>query len=343
MIRRKDTIYLIAVLAFTALLINVIGRIPAFTEDVSHYPDMTYQEIMKEYDVLRAEVNKPLSSWQQYFDTATKINNLRLACKKYNRQHSEITDPRIRDVGVALSPLDLINQDNTSRSRIYSAKYSGEFEEARKRLNDKPFYQISFEKNDEACRRFISSVVLFQLGFMPFVLLMYAIRIRKEGGSVIFEAMSNPLLPIYLLLWEVGIFKYRASGMRRQIRRMLRYASLTLSTVLSFGAATLKAQTKSKDDDVSSGGKSHAFVISGSAQYLSKYLGLDGAIFYPDPVLQSSLTITHKSGAYANFWKSVPTAPLLSTRISVLKRTIRLVLARRPGNGQLTLRLHIST
>lgn len=37
----------------------------------------------------------------------------------------------------------------------------------------------------------------------------------------------------------------------------------------------------------------------------SRYMGVNGAIFYEDPILVSELTVSHSSGAYVDIWNSI--------------------------------------
>jgi hypothetical protein len=306
-------IYLVAGLAFVLIIFNIIRVTPDAVEDTSNYPSMTYEQIVAEHKTLADRVEKPFSSYKEYFDVIDRLLALELACKKHERNHEEL-DPRypgtIRNV---LGSISFLRTENESRGRIFTFAKADriasmkEFQEASKNRDLTYSNMILFpKKNPEAEGKFLQALVVFQFGFMPFALLVYAVRIRYQKGSISFEMMSNPLFPIYLLLWEIGIFIYQATGLQLQIRRMIRYASLTLSAILSFGAATVKAQTKSENKD-SGSGNGHTLVVSGNVQYLSSYLGLDGAVFHPAPVLQSSLTIAHKNGIYLNLWKSVAT------------------------------------
>ncbi len=299
--KNEEKIYVLAGIVFLLLACNVIRTVPDTIEDVSTYPDMDYSAIIAEYKALHVEVQKPLASGDAYYDFHERLGRLEKGIKKYHRSNPRIMDPRIRDAGVLGSELSNIREDHIKRGGGIDWN---EIQQALKRFDQKPKDPIRFEDNSAKVHKFLEALLFFQFGFTPFILLVYAIRVKNMGGSVLFEALSNPWFPIYLFVWEIGIFKYNATGLRTQIRMMVRYASLTLSAVLSFGATTLKAQTKNEKDDTG-GNNGHTLIISGSTHYLSKYLGLDGAIFHPESVLQSSTTIAHKSGLYGNFWKSV--------------------------------------
>jgi hypothetical protein len=276
---------------------------------------MTYAELASEYKFLADAVKKPLSGPEEFYDVVDRLFTLEYAAKKFERTHDQL-DPRYPSIARQIGgSLVFLRAENEARQRRFmyrdgltwedKANLSKRFDAVNEKRDSTLFKKVINRPSDPvATQKFYGAIFLFHFLFMPFVFLIYWIRVEDEGGSIIHEMVGNPIFPVWLLFWQVGLFKFQATALRQQIRRTLRYASLTLSAVLSFGATTLKAQTKKHEEDGQSG-NGHTLVISGNSHLLTKYLGLDGAIFYDAPVLQSSLSIAHRSGAYANFWKSV--------------------------------------
>ncbi len=301
----REKVYWLSGIALLLLAINLVRELPIPEEDISEYPDLSYTEILKLYTKLEAEVKTPLRDWEHYFQTNQEIEHLRRAAVKLSHKNRALQDPRIRDTGIAGAPLREIEESNIRRGNNFPEKYDGEIAKARESVLGTD-YQTGHptQDNTEQEKRFITSLALLHFGFMPFVWLIYAIRILDRGGSVALEMVSNPKFPIFLLVWQVGIFKYNATGIREQVRSLVRYASLLMTATLSFGTATLKAQTK-KAEGEEQGAGGHTLVVSGSTHFLPKYLGLNGAVFHSGTVSQSSVTIAHKSGIYFNVWQSL--------------------------------------
>lgn len=315
MIRYKDHVYIVSALVFFGLLVNVVFRFPDVVEEVSAYPEMSYEQLVAEHNFLAGAVKKPLSGPEEFYDIVDRLYAIEFAAKRFERTHDQL-DPRYPSIARQIEGgLVFLRAENEARQRRFmygrnlsvEEKYAlgREFERVDKGRDRTLFHKVINRPIDPiSLEKFYHAAFVFHFGFMPLVFLIYWVRVDDEGGSIIHEVGGNPLFPIWVLFWQVGLFKFKGTSLRKQIRRTLRYASLTLSTVLSFGAATLKAQTKKHEDEGQSG-NGHTLVISGSSHYLSKYLGLDGAVFHKNPVLQSSLTIAHMSGAYVGFWKSV--------------------------------------
>jgi hypothetical protein len=307
LVENELSVYLLAVTVFVVLLANVFFKYPGLEEDVSGYPDMSFQQILNEYKVLETEVSKPLQNGKEFFSTAVKISNIRKAVRKFENSHRDLWDPRIVHADFLGEPLRSLDNANTARVREYKRQ---DFDSARKQFEESVGLRGTLLEykpiSEEEWRRFFQSLAFFQLGFMPIVFLVYAIRIEWEGGSVLLEMFGNPLFPLWLIFWEVGIFRYRACEFKKQMKFTLRYASFALSTALSIGSVSLKAQEKKREEHEGGGNNPRTLVFSGSTHYLPKYLGLNGAGFHPDPVWQSTLTVDHpKSGWYLNFWKSI--------------------------------------
>lgn len=133
----------------------------------------------------------------------------------------------------------------------------------------------------------------------------FLIRLSELNASALLE-LAYPRFWLWVLLWPVGLFRYpKAIQLKEQLRRVLEFASLLVSSSLSvFAGGVAKAADKpdgSKRQTASRGFRLHGNVTSKS---LSQYLGLDGATFYGQPVQQSVLTVQLPKGLFAGVWSS---------------------------------------
>jgi len=151
------------------------------------------------------------------------------------------------------------------------------------------------------------SWLLFHFVSMPFIFIHYAIRLRKQKCSVWMEVCGNPAFPVWLFLWEIGLFRYphKVSPLA-QLAKARRWATLVLSSALSCFAGTGKVceqKESAPQHQQYTGAWRH---LSFSSGVFSDYLGLDGAVFHPAPVIQSSITASLPCGFYLNLWDSEP-------------------------------------
>lgn len=302
--KNRLTVYVLTILIVFGTVMNFVRT--ADYDRTREYPDVPFEKIVAKYKEVKLRVQKPITGFGDYFSITNDIAFIEVAARRYEKTHPPL-DPRWPDITARLIVFEA--NDFTFKTQELLRSHQGsdaEFDEA-KRNTDMTYSNMLVHPKPDPVQdaRVVVAIILVCLGPMPFIFLIFCIRIRDSEGSIAYEIASNPMLPIYIMLWPVGFFKYQATGIQRQIRRMLHYASLALSAILSFGGATMKAETKKREEGGTGNSNSHTLVISGSSHGLSKYLGLNGGIFHPGQVSQSSLTIAHRGGLRASFFQSL--------------------------------------
>ncbi len=148
---------------------------------------------------------------------------------------------------------------------------------------------------------------LFQVAPMPFVFVHYAIQIRRRGMSVRLEVLGNPMFPIWLLLWEVGLFRYPVEiSPLAQFRRAQKWAVLVLGSSLSCFAGTGKICEKREvaPQHQKYGGKLVNWSFATTT--VSNYAGFNGANFFPGVDQQSSVKAQLPCGFYLSAFDAEP-------------------------------------
>lgn len=296
----REATWFFLVASIFGLICNIVSQCDFDRVDYRGVPDWTYQQIIEEERRLDAEVQKEPYSSAHYLETIYDIQDLEHVVGKFASNELNL-DPRYgsatQSIRVGLQAMynDFGNHYNQYlRTHIEEfSSLSGEFE--KRRSKSLPRFPINWHE-------ILRAIALFQLVPIPFVLIIFAFRAQDEGSSVLAEFMTNPRVPVYGFFWEFGLFRYSAEGFRERFVRAVRFTCTALMFLISFGAIKAKAQRTGEKEHSSDGEPS--LVISGDMRFVTKYLGLDGAIFHPAPVLQKSLTIAHKSGLYSNLWHS---------------------------------------
>ena len=305
-------IYLAATIAVIIALVVVMVHAPNSPEDYSKYPYMSFDQIISEDQALLGESGGPVKNFKEYFDVSDRTIALEYAAKRYLHEHQTGDDghgtnfatiDRVRIVEV--NDVGLIRSANENRGRYYQEKFKGEFEQAQA-SRDLTLYNYILSEHfpPEAVSKFLRVVTICYGMVMFMMIFVLGVRVEGAEGNLWLE-FANPVFVLATIFWPVGLFLYKASPLKVQTKRALQYASYTLSAMLSFGGATLKAQTKKSDGETSTGNNPTTLTVSGAAMYLPEYLGTNGLLISPHPILQSWITIADKkSGIYGNIWQS---------------------------------------
>jgi hypothetical protein len=148
---------------------------------------------------------------------------------------------------------------------------------------------------------------LFHFGAMPFVVVHNGVQLRKNDCSIWMEVCGNPAFSFWLMFWEIGIFRYpiKVSPLE-QWRRCRRWAGLVLCSSISCFAGTGKMCEKPQRAAQHQKYEGLVRGFSLSTATLNSYLGLDGAVFHPGVVQQSSVTANFACGFFGGVWASEP-------------------------------------
>jgi len=124
--------------------------------------------------------------------------------------------------------------------------------------------------------------------------------IRGKGGKVWLAMASSFRYWYFQICWPHLLVREYNFDPRRQLRQALKFASVTLSTLISVVSAAGQAK-KPKPEERVRGSEPITWAID--QQFQPRYHGLNGGEFHSSPVVQTSITASTGS-CFANFWHS---------------------------------------
>lgn len=268
----------------------------------SFYKPMAPALRTSEFDVLKIEIEKPVHKAQEYFDVLARIERLKNACYIAQKEEKEETTPSARWMFLKLNRLE-----NDFAVRLpRSVATSEQFRIASEGYRSDPRNPLSRPTRLHPWAA--AAWFLFYFGSMPFVIAHYFVRLREMKCRLLLEAFTNWQFPLWVAMWPIGLFRYpKAIDPRTQLmlawQRMYRFVTLLLGSILTFCAAAPRVNAQEDDPETRA---NHTLHLDISTLTLPQYLGLNGGIFHPAPVQQTSVTVSLPKGFYVGVRNSVP-------------------------------------
>lgn len=276
---------------------------------VARYETLSYEQISQRYKTLDEEMtlHKPETP-REYFAVIGRAYCLIGSAQKWmHNQSGPLTEADGRYASLSRDiPVTVQRWINT-----YSV-HLGEFPDYDEVTRERVAYEATEVSPISPTQAGdYSSVVfwwfLFHFASMPLVAIHFGIQLRKRNCSIWMDVCGNPMFPVWLFLWEVGIFRYPSKvSPFQQLQRARRWAGLVLCSAMGCFAGTGKICEKPQraQQHQKYGGLVRGFGLSTAS--LNDYLGLDGAVFHPGAVQQSSATAKLACGFFAGVWASEP-------------------------------------
>jgi hypothetical protein len=299
-------ICLLAALAGRAFWLSLRDTV---AENPGLYAAMSPAERQAEYEWFMREFDNPRLDLGSYFETMKRVETLQGAYKRAQMAQNDKTWVPSEDAHRATT-LSIFG--NQYVHKVLPHLPQGEpFEQAR----DAAGYssQALRERNAPVDPRAPFAWAMFYFAGLGFTFVHFALRIRALDGIWWMAALSDWRFPFWLMCFPVGLFKYpRAVDVKLQLVRAYRFAALVLTSCLSFAAAGCAGKRVKTEPDLPADA-AKTWRIDADTVTWPNYLGLDGAVFHPGPVQQSSVTISLPRGFYLGAWNSVPLGDTLAS------------------------------
>jgi hypothetical protein len=264
------------------------------------FETLTPHECAVRFAALQGDISRKATTWDEYFHNLQRASALEGAARKIAASevgsHFDTSDNDefiTRDIPVRIRPL--LNEYQAMSDKTLRALGEDAYKAA---------YDRYMREGDDSMLNVHTAPGSERLGFwwllfytvsMPFIFVHYCIRIRANDMKVRYEFLGNPMFPLWVALWPVGLFKYpRKINVMVQLRRAQQWAAFVLTSAIPCFAANAGGKTCEKDPV--------RFSLSTGTN--SNYLGFADELLSSHPVQQSNFTVLLPCGVYAGVFDS---------------------------------------
>lgn len=236
-------VFAAVVAIFTPAVYETLRQTTDDSRELAQYPDMTEAEILKEYEAVESLVKAEPGVPVDYYDALHRINTLEGAARKNRKSERPIHD---RSAMVAILSQQLANDLQAAYTKKHgnaAMSYAGIAY-----LNQHPERDRLRQSQGET----YGLAGLWGIAYLfvvPILGIFFIVRLGEAGFNLALE-FANFLKPAWAaLLWPIAIWRYPNDKMvQHQVVAAMRFATLTLSSMLSFGGAgvMVKAQDSGK-------------------------------------------------------------------------------------------------
>jgi hypothetical protein len=277
-------------------------------KEVQKYETLSYKECIRRYQTSQKEMSEVPQTPERYFEVLGHAYNLEGSIRKGRANmgfKAGSSDGRFASFADSVLPVfqSTINQ--------YSDNLGKFKDTTRVERAGAIFETAGLSPINSKIPADYSGVAfwwyLFHLSSIPLVFIHNIIQLRRRRCSILLEVFGNPMFPIWLFFWEIGIFMYpkRVNPMK-QLRRAKQFAAMVFCSAVSCVAGTHPTCEKKEQTPQHQRYDGPQIHYALETKTLSGYLGLSGGMFHDAPVQQSSITVLFPCGVYANLWDSEP-------------------------------------
>ncbi len=268
------------------------------------YPKLSYSELTDAYKNLKYLETTKVNNAKEYFENLEKLDILEGSYRRAERDRVPL-DPRYN---TSLVDVGFLSRGftNTNVNHVADVNWQ-EFDRLSKIYQKKKVNPLNAMVPDQVdLRHTYIWWLAFYLGGILLMHIHYRIKFRERKCKVWIDAVSNIKFWFAHGFWPASFWWYPNTTPIQQLVRARQFATSILVLGISgfAGAGKVSASEKKGEEDPKSSG--HTILYNASTLTNSKFLGLDGAVFHPSPVQQSSISITFENGIYAGLWHSMP-------------------------------------
>ena len=218
----KFKFYVVAIACVVGLLLNAIIQGVKVDEAkngirVERNETLSYEQCAARAAALRKELETPPKTAEEYFVVLDKAYALEGSAQKAMR-HPPVTwsdrtgrDFRLDDAvrSIPISFQGMLTEYAKYLGPLADKADLSEYQAALRRYEAKghdPLKQAPVSVPGED--RVMFWWYLAHLLTIPFVFIHFVIRLREKGLKVFHEVFGNPMFPVWLFFWEIGLFRY---------------------------------------------------------------------------------------------------------------------------------------
>lgn len=302
----RSVFYIVAWMFLAVMLGNAGYRSlkPGFV-DMSKYPQMSFEERLAEADALHNESEQPTRDASKYFEMVYRFEKLDKAMSLAHiglaTRGPAIPNRAFDQVGLRFDENQYVNRMQSMYEFSDNIRARAETDPFAIKAKEMGFRDVT--PMDPATPRawfaVYLAIVLLQFGH-------FVIRIEEMGGSWLLA-----ITDIRFYFWGLvpgGATKYPTNiDVVAGVKRAYRFAVAFLGASLSLAAAGCAGKRVKTDPEEGRPTQAPiAWHANMNTTVWPTYIGGNGAVFHPAPVVQSSATIAHTSGTYASLWWSDP-------------------------------------
>jgi hypothetical protein len=302
--REHDNQYLVGSIFLTLTLVGglIYFALNYDTQRNAHFASIPIEvnaaSFELELDALRKKVAKPYTNAQEYFAVVTALDELNLKAEKLDAVSPRASIQTARGPLKHSRSLDVqtLTHGNTNRMAMV---YNLNFENF---VSEREAYAQT-----NAQRKSVNGYFKWNHGSLLLYLLVWHFigagllglhfehRLKEQKCSLFPELLTGKFL-LAMLFWEVAFWFYPKTSPEAQWRSIRKAASYMFGTIVSVTGCAMKAvaqtATPTPTPTATSSRKTGCTpTLTGNTQLFSSYVGIDGVVFSPDPVLQQSITI----------------------------------------------------
>ena len=284
--------------------------------DPTHYTYMSYVDRVHELESLRKEVASAKGGEitpQQYFPNLARFWKLEDAMDRARIEETPMAQAALH--GVPASEI-MAAQDKVAVDRLLN-DYTGKRDLRgmwSKGYTDAELDRIKKDSGIDAIGPLTHDVPADPLILSAWIVVMVigwvltfgvcCFRTEDAGASIGWAAFDLKFW-FSVFVWPYGLSKYETS-VGAQFARVRRYVTAILSSSLALAAAGCAGKRIKTEPDEKQAAPS-AWVIKAQASTTTwpSYVGGDGGVFHPEPVQQTSTTISLPKGFYVGVWNSI--------------------------------------